>query len=65
LYVTAVVVNYLWEVPQMALYEWWGASWGSWSASSRRWAMGFWSSPCTASAPPPGDRRQEWSTRAW
>ncbi len=27
LYVVAVLVNYLWEVPQMAFYEWWGASW--------------------------------------
>ncbi len=27
LYVAAVLVNFLWEVPQMALYEWWGASW--------------------------------------
>ena len=26
-YGAAVLVNFLWEVPQMALYEWWGASW--------------------------------------
>ena len=24
---TAVLVNFLWEVPQIAFYEWWGASW--------------------------------------
>lgn len=29
LYVAAVLVNYLWEVPQMVFYEWWGASWGT------------------------------------
>ncbi|MDA2916087.1 hypothetical protein MYX64_04480 [Nitrospinae bacterium AH_259_B05_G02_I21] len=27
LYGIAVAVNFLWEVPQMALYEWWDASW--------------------------------------
>lgn len=27
LYVAAVLVNFLWEVPQMAFYEWWDASW--------------------------------------
>lgn len=27
LYVAAVLINYLWEVPQMAFYDWWGASW--------------------------------------
>lgn len=26
-YVAAVLVNYLWEVPQMLFYEWWDASW--------------------------------------
>ena len=27
LYGVAVAVNFIWEVPQMAFYEWWGASW--------------------------------------
>ncbi len=26
-YGAAVLVNFIWEVPQMAFYEWWGASW--------------------------------------
>lgn len=29
LYVASVLVNFLWEVPQMVFYEWWGASWST------------------------------------